>query len=691
MNRLIWLSATILLAGLAEAQETTVEPAVDLFARDSFRIDTLICPFKGDIDYEPGEIECGLLQVPENRENPNSRFIELHFIKLNSTWDDEADEDEDEEDESGLAPGRRDDPVLYLTGGPGAHASYYVERFEDHGIRKHRDMYILEQRGIGHSHDFCLKYGARSPENFDVETFDEQELAAIGAADDCATNAMAAGVDLTGYNTIENARDVHAFRRALGIDQWNVWGLSYGTILGQAYINEDPDGIRAIVLDSVVPINAVDEAQYWRVIKWYDRDLQKLDELCQADKACAKTYPDLGERLRTATRSVIDNPIVVDVKDTELYPSGQARIFHDIAAALPFTLFYEQTNYPGLPGMIYAWADVVESRDETFFKAITQLDGGGSGGFSQGMYNAIFCLDGYRDAMIRSGAADREAFPILSTALGTAESNKAAAQLCRDLGMYPRDSAEYAPVSTDIPALIVAGDMDPITPPPLAEAIMPGFSNGTFIKFPYTGHGPLRSLECGGDMLNRFFDDPMAEVDMSCVDELEPPEFFVPLYTTSIATRLALIAVEDQKKLAGPVAWIGISTIVSLFAFFILALGSLGRRIDKRQSIDMPHARLAVWLSASFAMLAIIIIGAAAGVTADASEILLLFGMVPWAWYGAVAGLFAGLAGIAAIGLTIRIRLQRSVPIGTLVGFLMTGLAAVGLSTFLLYWDLTPF
>jgi hypothetical protein len=96
-------------------------------------------------------------------------------------------------------------------------------------------------------------------------------------------------------------------------------------------------------------------------------------------------------------------------------------------------------------------------------------------------------------------------------------------------------------------------------------------------------------------------------------------------------------------------------------------------------------------LAASFSTLAIVVFAAAAGVTADASEILLLFGMVPWAWYGAVAGVFAGLAGLAAIGLTIRIRMQRSVPIGTLVGFLMTGLAAFGLSSFLLYWDLGPF
>ncbi len=76
--RLIWLNVAFLLSGFSQAQTTAVEPAevslpeivepaVDYFARDSFRIDKFVCPFRNDIDYEPGEIECGLLQVPENR------------------------------------------------------------------------------------------------------------------------------------------------------------------------------------------------------------------------------------------------------------------------------------------------------------------------------------------------------------------------------------------------------------------------------------------------------------------------------------------------------------------------------------------------------------------------------------------------------------------------------------------------
>lgn len=686
--RVLMALFTLLLAATAPSGKAQAQTD-DYFARDSFRIDNFVCPFKGEIEYEPGDIECGLLQVPENREKPDSRFIELHFVKLNSTWDDEE-EDRNEADDSGLAPGKRDDPVIYLSGGPGSHATYYVNRFKDHGIRKHRDMYILEQRGVGYSADFCPNYTTRKPEKFDVETFEEQQNASIVAADDCAVNATAAGVDLAGYNTIENARDVHALRLALGIEQWNVWGISYGTILGQAYIREDPDGIRAIVLDSIVPINARDEASYWQVVAWYDRDLRKLDELCQAQPGCAKHYPQLGRRIRDATATVIDNPIVVDVEDTELYPSGKARAYQDLAALLPFVLLYEQASYPALPGMIYAWADAVERRDETLFKALAQANGDFGDG-SQGMYDAIFCLDGFREAQIVSSAADREAFPILASALGSAENDIRFAARCRELGMSPRDAAAYGPVNTDIPALIVAGDMDPVTPPPLAQAILPGFTNATYVEFPYAGHGPLRSVECGGDLLNKFYDDPNAEPDLSCLDEMELPDFHVPFFTTSFAPRLLLIAVEDKKKLVGPAAWGGLSVVVSLVAFIFLSVAPIGRRIDGRRAVNSAGARWCAWLAATLATAAVALFGFAAAVTADASEILLLFGLVPWARYAAVAGLLGGAFGLAAIGLVVRARLAGRLPVATLSGFLITGLAAASLAVFLQVWGLGAF
>lgn len=662
----------------------------NLFARDTYRIETWVCPFKGRIEYDPGEIECGLLQVPENREKADSRFIELHFIKLNSTWDDEEeDEKDDDEDDSGLEPGKRDDPVIYLTGGPGAFAEGYVKRFYDHRIRRHRDLYILEQRGIDNSGDFCSNYFTRKPESFNVDSLQKQAEASLAAVRDCARNAIAAGVDVAAYNTIENARDVKALRKALGFESWNVWGISYGTILGQAYLKEDPEGIRAAVIDAIVPLDSRGNVDSWRVMQWYDRDLKKLDELCQADDDCADGFPDLGQRVRDGARALVGNPIAVDVKDTELYPSGKAYILSDIAALLPFIFFYEQSNYPALPAIIHAWADALERRDETLFKALA-IAPGGWGDLSQGMYDAIMCNDGDVEAMIASTAADREAFPILSNAFEIEGMAEKRLQNCLDLGMAPRDRAEYALVQTDIPTLLIEGDMDPITPPPLAHAIAPGFSNATYVEFPYAGHGPSRSVDCAGDLLNKFYDDPSTEPDLSCVDEMETPDLLGSLYRSSFAARFIVLAVEDKKKLPGVAAWGGSSVVLVLIGFLVLTFAPLVRRFDKRKAAPTQGARVATWAAALLGTAALAILGAAAAVSFELSELLLIFGMVPWAAFGAWSGVLAGVFGIAAIALSVRARRQSSLPLGSLIGFLITGLAAVSLSAFLVTWGLGP-
>ena len=86
--------------------------------------DTVVCPFRGRIDYEPGEIECGLIRVPENRERPDSRTIELNYVRIVATGKNHEDEEVD----------TRDDPVIYLTGGPGVTVDVYVDRFKDHRL-----------------------------------------------------------------------------------------------------------------------------------------------------------------------------------------------------------------------------------------------------------------------------------------------------------------------------------------------------------------------------------------------------------------------------------------------------------------------------------------------------------------------------------------------------------------------------
>ena len=549
----------------APQDEVADQPVVDAFERDRYRIDPVICPFKSQIDYEPGDIECGLLEVPENRDKPDSRYIELHFVLLHSRWDDEKEKDASKDRHEGegangydLAPGRREDPVIYLTGGPGAVVTEYVKRLKDHGLLDHRDLYILEQRGIGYSGDFCPFYSSRKPALDDVTTFEEGLDAMLERMRDCALGARSSGVDISAYNTIENARDVKALRRALKLKQWNVWGISYGSILGQAYLKEDPEGIRAVAIDAIMPLDIRASDLYWRAVHWYDRDLVKLQEVCNGQPACVKRYPDIGGRLRQAVSSVVGKPIVVNVKDTERFPSGKAHIFQDTVAFLPFLFFYEQDNFPGIPGLIYAWADAVEQRDDTLFRAIAAASGEDAFvSVSEGMHNAIICTDGDMEAQARAGKKDIVEYPVLGPASATAESLDRQAALCAKTGMPPRPVEQYLPVETTIPALIIDGAMDPITPPPNAKAILPGFENGTYVEFPYAGHGPSRSVKCAGDLLNAFYDDPEAKPNLACVDTMEQPQIYAPLYTSSLVPRVLLRALENKKQLILPGAWAG--------------------------------------------------------------------------------------------------------------------------------------
>jgi pimeloyl-ACP methyl ester carboxylesterase len=677
-----------------EPSELTTEAPLDLFARDSYRAETIICPFKGEIEYEPGDIECGLLQVPENREDPDSRFIELHFVKLHSRWgkdDEDEDAGDDDEDESSLPPGKRDDPVIYLTGGPGVKAHPYVERLKDHSLLDYRDLYILEQRGIGYSGDFCPFYSNRKPALDDVATFEESLVAVHERKAECAANARASGVDLAGYSTIENARDVKALRRALGFEKWNVWGISYGSILGQAYVKEDPDGILAVALDAIMPLEIRESELYWRVVHWYNRDLEKLQEICDTQPACAKRYPDMGGRLRAAIQSVVDDPIEVEVNDTEIFPSGKAYFFQDIVAFLPFVFLYEQDNFPAIPSLIYAWADAVERRDMTLFSGLAAAaSSGGFVGISQGMSDAVFCLDGDEEAQARAGKKDLQEYPVLGSAIGSVESYERGVRLCLEMGLPQRPAEDYSAVQTSLPTLIIEGSMDPITPPPNAKAILPGFENGTYVEFPYAGHGPSRSVECAGDMLNAFYDNPEDDPDLSCVDEMEEPKMWTPMFLTTLVPKMLALMGEDKKALVLPGAWAGLSILLTLIAFLQLSLASIGRKIDGRAASETGGARPMAWFTSLTAMASIVILGIAVATTFEVSEMLLLFGLVPWASYGAWIGLLAGVLGLLTVIMVIRAKARGALAIGTLIGFLLTGFAAIGLAAFIISWGLSP-
>lgn len=638
--------------------------------------DTVICPFRGRIDYEPGEIECGLIQVPENREVEGSRTIELHFVRIVARG----------EDEDGETVEVRDDPVIYLTGGPGVTVEGYVKRLKDHSIVNGRDLYILEQRGIGYSGDFCPFFADRNRARYLADNFADSQRAMFEQARACIEGATARGVDVTGYHTFENARDVRALRMALGFERWNVWGISYGSVLGQAYMKVDPDGIHAAVIDAIVPLDLRD---LMRIPHWHERNLERLFAACEQQADCAGAFAGLERRYRAAIANMSEDPVQVEVPKSERYPGGEAWFFADLIAGLPFSLLYEQSSHPAIPAIMSGLAEAVEERDETFFRALALADFDGGIGISMGMSVAVRCLDGYVDRWAESAPDDFRDYPTLARAFGALQVIRDAPGICREVGLAPRDPARFELVETDLPVVVANGAWDPVTPVPLAEAIMPGFSNGRLVVFPHAGHGPTRSLDCAGDFLNGFFDDPAAELDMECVEEGEQAaEYIAPHFATRATIKAVVLQQEHEKRFKAHMAWGGISALLSVLGLVVILLAWLARRIDGQRLEAAGSTRLIVWLATVSGSLYAGGLGAAVQATMEVSEAMLLFGLVSWAglvaWFGPLALLLGLLGTIQAW------RYRGNIAPAGRFGLMLVALGTVSLSLFGLLWDLWP-
>src|SRR5690606_2318785 len=210
-------------AGTPAADDTPAPPR--MYGDIAFEPCTLSSPFGTD----GIEAQCGTWPVPENPAEPDGRQVELNIAWIPVGEDAEA------------AP----DPVFLLAGGPGQAATkvYPAAAAAFRDVRDQRDVILLDQRGTGDSNPLECE--------FDPDM--DQATEAILAATARCRDALSKRADLRFYTTTDAVRDLESVRRALGVEQVNLVGVSYGTRVAQQYAMRHPDHTRTIVLDSVAP------------------------------------------------------------------------------------------------------------------------------------------------------------------------------------------------------------------------------------------------------------------------------------------------------------------------------------------------------------------------------------------------------------------------------------------------------
>ena len=243
--------------------------------------------------------ETTTITVPQRHEAPGGPTITLPVVRLRST---------------AAHPGP---PIVYLAGGPGnsglrrARQELFPVMLR---LREAGDVVIFDQRGTGAATPSLMLAGAfdlpsdkpmRSPEAMARLN----EIATTGAAD-----IKARGIDLSAYNTAQSVEDVEAIRAALGTAKIDLWGHSYGSHLGLAYLKAHPDRVDRAVLGGVNDLGA-----RWRLPADGDALLVRIDAALKADPRMAERIPDFLALVRRVMAHLDAHPETVVVGGKSLY------------------------------------------------------------------------------------------------------------------------------------------------------------------------------------------------------------------------------------------------------------------------------------------------------------------------------------------------------------------------------------
>ena len=487
------------LAGCVEVEEPAYQPYFE--------------PAQCQFQIPPGQTcECGYLTVPEDRSQPDGPTIRLHVAIFRSYSDNPA-----------------PDPVVYLAGGPGENAleaAPLVFNMRFAPFLANRDLIIFDQRGTGYSEPAldCPEFTDLAYETLDQDLSPE-ESAALGteAICSCHDRLVSEGVNLAAYNSAESASDLNDLRLALGYEEWNLLGISYGTRLALTTMRDYPEGIRSVILDSTYPLQI---SLYAGAPANFDRALTVFFDGCAADPACSEAYPQLETVFYELVDQLNDSPVTFSVTQPLSGETYDVLLNGDGLIGFLFQSLYATEVIPLLPNIIF------DTRDGNYDTLALVM-----GSFlmniefvTMGMQYSVQCGEEVYFSSPGEFAAAAEAYPETRDLFDSSPNlGESIFTICEIWGAKEADPIENEPVNSGIPTLVLAGEYDPITPPSWGELAAETLDNSFYCEFPGVGHGAsISGEECPLSIALAFLDDPTTEPDGSCIAEMSGPDFFTP-------------------------------------------------------------------------------------------------------------------------------------------------------------------
>lgn len=419
-----------------------------------------------------GGDECAELEVPVDWDAPDGDTLPISVLRV-------------------PAGGDRIGALFVNPGGPGGTATDFASSMAmvlPDEVTERFDIVGVDPRGLGASAIDCggdmeelygVDYSIDSPE-------DTTALLDVSQTyiDGCEANAG----DLLPYLSTEDvARDIDAVREAMGDEQLNYLGYSYGSAIGQVLAELFPDRVRAMIIDGIVDLGpngvetAVDQAA------GFETALQSYADDCNADPSCP-IAPDAIGAIEQLQDEVEQAPIPGETG--ELGP-GQL----STALAMPL---YSEMLWPDLSDAV---ADALAG-DGT---AMLDLEHQYLGVSDFDVYFAVNCLDWEwpedPQELLDAGAA------------AAAESPHFAEPIVNDYvrcAMWPVEEDPIAAVTAPgaPPILVVSTTNDPATPYEAGVRTAERLATGVLLTYEGDGHTVVgNGVACVDDIAAAYLVD----------------------------------------------------------------------------------------------------------------------------------------------------------------------------------------
>lgn len=479
-------------------QELNLSPAPSGTATTSY--ETLPTFVPGECRFPQASVpaECGDLIVLEDRSNPDGATISLQVAIFRS-----------------FNPDPAPDPVVYLMGGGGGDAlgsaDYYLGAVGNR-IRATRDFIMYNQRGTRYNEPF-LNCPGEVAFNQDLDTQglsqEEKDERTDEFLHECHDNLLAQGIDLTQYNSVTNAADLNDLRIALGYDEVNYYGTSYGTRLGLTLMRYHPEGVRSVILDSVFPpqVNYPSD-----VLHSFMGAVNRVFQTCTADASCSTRYPNLEETFYQVLETLKNDPAMIPVGGQEYEFDDQS--FLDAM----YLLLHPPSTIADVPAAIYAAVDGDFDLIEWTITYIYSY----SDAVATGVFYSTTCRDelGF-DSYDNVHTVSADYSPLV---FGYYASPSFYAT-CEWWQAGEADPIENEPVISDVPTLLFAGYFDTITSTEWAQSAAETLPNSYYFEFPNLAHGVMRYDDCALRIGLEFLKDPWTEPDSTCMESLTTPNY----------------------------------------------------------------------------------------------------------------------------------------------------------------------